>query len=115
MSAKKQLYRVTFHNLGKVYELYAREVGQGGMLGFVEIKDLVFGAKSSVVIDPSEDRLKREFEGVERVHVPIHSVIRIDEVHKEGTGRILEAEGGDSKVTPFPVPIYAPGSDSEGG
>ena len=106
---------MTFHNLGKVYEVYAREVGQGGMFGFVEIRDLVFGAKSSVVIDPSEDQLKREFEGVERVHVPIHSVIRIDEVRKEGTGRILESEGGDTKVAPFPVPIYAPGTDSEGG
>jgi hypothetical protein len=31
-------------------------------------------------VDPSEERLRHEFEGVQRFHVPLHSVIRIDEV-----------------------------------
>ena len=113
MTKKKDpIYRVIFHNEGRVYEIFAREVGQGGLFGFIEVQNLVFGAKSTVVIDPSEDRLRREFEGVDRFHIPLHSVIRIDEVRKEGTGRILEAEN-ESKptVAPFPVPIYAPSKD----
>ena len=110
MSSKNHLFKIVFHNQGLVYELYAREVGQSGIFGFIEISDLVFGATSSVVIDPSEDRLRTEFADVERIHVPMHSVIRIDEVEKTGTGRIIETESG-SNVSPFPVPIYSPPGD----
>lgn len=103
----KRLYRVQFLNQGKVYEIYARKVSQGGMIGFVEVEELVFGERSSVVVDPSEEKLKNEFAGVKSTHIPMHSVIRIDEVERQGTGKITEAEGN---VTPFPV-YYTPGSD----
>ena len=114
MTEKHTIYKVLFHNQGKVFEIYAREVGQGGLFGFVEVADIVFGTKTAVVIDPSEDSLRREFEGVERLHIPMHSVIRIDEVKKEGSGRILEADGSAASVSPFPMPVYTPSSDSEG-
>ena len=110
----ERLYKVVFHNQGMVYEIFAKEVGQGGLFGFIEVQHLVFGAKTTVVIDPTEDRLKTEFEGVERMHIPMHSVIRIDEVRKEGRSRILETSGDGGSVAPFPVPIYAPNRDSEG-
>lgn len=108
--SKDLLYKVLFHNEGKVYELFAREVGQGGLFGFIEVSDLVFGTRTEVVIDPTEDRLRTEFESVTRLHIPMHSVIRIDEVHKPGRSRIHENDSskGGSKVAPFPVPIYAP-------
>lgn len=92
----KPLFRIAFVNHGKVYEVYARKVGQGAMLGFVDVEDLVFGERSTVVVDPSEEKLSTEFSGVRRFHVPIHSVIRIDEVEKRGTARILPFEGGAS-------------------
>ena len=40
----------------------------------------MFGEKSQMVIDPSEDKLRTEFTGVQRSFVPMHSIIRIDEV-----------------------------------
>jgi hypothetical protein len=58
MSKKKHTYRVTFHNQGKVYEVYAREVHQSGLFGFIEIEDLLFGEKTSLVVDPAEENLK---------------------------------------------------------
>ena len=100
MPSKSQLFRVSFHNHGKVYEIYARSVSHGGMPGFVEVEKLVFGEKSMVVVDTSEEKLKTEFEGVERFYVPLHAVIRIDEVAKAGVARI--SAGGD-KVVPFPM------------
>ncbi len=109
-----RLYKVIFHNQGMVYEIFAKEVGQGGLFGFIEVQHLVFGSKTAVVIDPTEDRLKTEFEGVERIHIPMHSVIRIDEVHKQGHSRILETSDEGAKVTPFPVPMYTPNRDTEG-
>ena len=111
MPANKQhLYRVSFMNQGQVYEVFARNVSHGEMLGFVEIEKLVFGEKSSVVVDPSEEKLKSEFANVERFFVPMHSVIRIDEVSKPGPARIVATSGeAGSKVTPFP--LYTLGGD----
>ncbi len=99
----KQIYKVIFHNQGKVYEIYAQEVAQSGMLGFVEIGGLLFGEKSSVVVDPTEERLKAEFEGVKRAYIPMHSVVRIDEVEKQGINKILPRADGDSNVAQFPL------------
>jgi hypothetical protein len=55
-----------------------------------------------VVIDPSEDSLRHEFAGVKRFFVPMHSVVRIDEVDHEGTAKVSSSAGPGS-VSPFPV------------
>lgn len=103
MSKKPSLlYRVSFYNQGKVYEVYARSVSQGGLYGFVEIESLVFGEKSQVVVDPGEEKLASEFADVVRFYVPMHAVIRIDEVSKRGTAKVTPVEDG-GKVMPFPV------------
>lgn len=109
-SAGKTLYRVSFATQGKIYEIYARHVTHGAMLGFVEIEELVFGERSQLVVDPSEEKIKAEFENVKRSYVPIHAIIRIDEVDKQGVSKITKS--GDSNITTFPVPVYTPGGDS---
>lgn len=100
---KPRLYRISFHNQGQVYEVYARNVSHGGMLGFVEVEHIVFGEKSTVVVDPGEEKLKSEFANVSRTYIPVHAVIRIDEVNKPGSARIVPGAGESSKVMPFPV------------
>ena len=104
---EKCIYRIFFNNQGKTYEIYARKVQQGSLAGFVEIEELVFGKKSDIVVDPSEDALKKEFGGVKRLHLPYHSILRIDEVEKEGAGKILSLAGGD-KTVPEPQPDQPP-------
>jgi len=101
------IYRITFVNRGEVYEIYARRVGQGGMFGFVEVEEILFGERSKILIDSSEERLKSEFEGVRRFFIPLHAVVRIDEVDKAGRGRISASEG---TVTAFPLPFATPGT-----
>ena len=108
--AERRLYRVTFLNQGQVYEVYARRVTQGGLLGFVEVDSLVFGTRTQVVVDPSEERLQREFESVKRFFVPMHAVMRIDEVEKQGPARISEAPKGGN-ITSFPIPLFKPAKD----
>ena len=103
---KETIFRINFINQGEVYEVYARHVSQGGLFCFVEIEEIVFGERSQLLIDSSEERLKTEFEGVRRTYVPLHSVIRIDEVEKAGRGRITS---GDGKVATFPMAIMPPG------
>ncbi|MCB1858079.1 MAG: DUF1820 family protein [Gammaproteobacteria bacterium] len=112
MAASKRIYRISFVNQGRVYLLYAETVRQADVYGFVEINGLVFGESSSVVIDPGEEKLRNEFSGVIRTLVPMHAVIRIDEVEKRGQSKILELEQG-TNVTPFPNSIYNPGKGAD--
>lgn len=112
MSKQKHLYRIQFANQGKVYEIYAHEVDHGRMFGFLEIAGFEFGKRTELVVDPSEEKLKDEFAGVRRSFIPMHSVIRIDEVEKRGSARISDADGN---VTPFPVSYYGPSGDTPKG
>jgi hypothetical protein len=95
-----------FVNQGKVYEVYARRVSHGELFGFIEVEELVFGERATVVVDPSEERIKGEFDGVKRTYLPLHSILRIDEVKKQGVSKITALEGG-SNVSQFPVPMYS--------
>lgn len=108
------VYRVTFLNQGEVYEVYARSVSQGGIFGFVEIADLIFRDETKKVIDPSRERIAREFKGVPRTFVPLHAVLRIDQVEREGEARITpgSGQGQRAQVRLFPAPIPAPVLDS---
>ncbi len=96
------IFRVVFVNNGKTYEVYAKSVRQGDLYGFVEIQQILFNNRSGIVVDPSEEKLKAEFQGVKSSQIPIHSVIRIDQVDKQGVAKIGEAS--NSVVTPFPLP-----------
>lgn len=110
--AKKHIYKVVFHQQGNLYELYARSVTHGEMYGFLEVGEIIFGERSAVLVDPSEEKLKSEFAGVKRTYVPIHSVIRVDEVEKEGANKVTPT-GDDGNVTPFPMPSYGPAGDTK--
>jgi hypothetical protein len=103
--AASHIFKVLFVNQGKVYEIYARKVGHGDMFGFIEVEELVFGERSTVVLDPAEERIKSEFAGVKRTYLPLHSVLRIDEVRKQGVSKITTLEGAN--VAQFPVPLYS--------
>ncbi len=107
----KTLYRIVFMSQGQVYEIYARNVGHGSLFGFVEVEKMVFGERSSVVVDPSEEKIKSEFAGVKRTYLPMHSIIRIDEVDKQGKSKISKLEGGN--VAQFPIPVYTPGGTNK--
>lgn len=107
------LFKVVFHNQGKVFEIYARKVGHGNLFGFVEVEELIFGERSSVVVDPAEEKIKAEFDGVKRTYLPLHSIIRIDEVRKSGVSKVSAVDS--SNVTPFPFPVYTPGDSGPRG
>lgn len=106
--AAKSIYRVVFYSQGEIWELYARDIYQSDLWGFIEIESFVFEDASKVVVDPSSEKLRRTFEGVSRSYVPMNAIVRIDEVEREGTPRALKAEG---KVAEFPRPFNLPPRD----
>ncbi|MFT4198220.1 MAG: DUF1820 family protein [Pseudoxanthomonas sp.] len=105
----KPLYKVTFLNHGKVYELYARRVSASAALwGFTEVAELVFDLHEGVVVDPTEERLREEFGDTRVLHLPMHSVVRVEEVERKGASAIRDAASGEKVVTPFPLPARPP-------
>lgn len=90
MSARKQtVYRIFFTSQGKSYEIYARQVNQADLYGFVEVEGILFGERSTIVVDPGEESMRNEFGSIKRLLIPYHAVARIDEVDKEGAGKVL--------------------------
>ena len=98
MGNLSEIYKITFLNKGKVYEVFVKQVYQSDLYGFIEIEDFLFDELSQLVVDPSEEKLKAEFNGVRRSFIPIQAIIRIDEVEKTGVAKI---SSGDN-VTMFP-------------
>lgn len=103
---REPIYKVIFYNQGQIFEVYARQIYQSDLYGFIEIEEMVFGERAQLVVDPSEERLKAEFDGVNRSYIPMHAIVRIDEVAKEGVGKISEAKG--SNIANFPMPAFTP-------
>lgn len=111
---QKKTWKVIFHHDGKLFEIYAKEVVQSNLYGFIEVGGILFGEKSAVVVDPAEEKLKAEFGNVKRTFIPLHALVRIDEVEKQGATRVTAVSGKGAKVTPFPgMPSWSPGKPPE--
>ncbi|MBS7458072.1 DUF1820 family protein [Coralloluteibacterium stylophorae] len=106
--SQKPLYKITFLNAGKIYELYARRVAGSALWGFTEVAELVFDTREGVVVDPTEERLRDEFAGTRVLHLPMQSVVRVEEVERRGQLAIRDAATGEKVVTPFPMPPRQP-------
>lgn len=103
--AASPVYKVIFQNGNQIVEIFARQIYQSDMWGFIEVEELLFGERSQIVVDPAEEKLKSEFSGVQRSYIPLQSVIRIDEVAKEGVARVSDTKPGESaNVASFPMP-----------
>ena len=57
-----------------------------------------------IVVDPTEERLRDEFAGTKMLHLPMQSIVRIEEVEHKRQSVIRDAESGERVVTPFPLP-----------
>ena len=98
------LYRVLFKQDDKIYETYAQYVSDESLVGFVEIEEFIFTdlpLTQSTFEREDSDVLEKIFSGVKRCYIPVHLVLRIDEVSQI---EVLNAGRGEhSNVKPFPV------------
>ncbi len=101
--AKQPVFKIVFYNQGQVYEVYARQIFQSDLMGFIEVEEFVFGERSQLIVEPAEEKLKSEFSTVKRSFIPMHSIVRIDEVDKEGQVKVSDIKSGD-KIAHLPLP-----------
>jgi len=94
----KKTYKVVFYNHEEVFEIFATHVFPSDMYGFIEVEEILFGERSQLLVDPSEEKLKSEFAGVKRTFIPMNSVVRIDEVEQCGVAKVKP-----SQVAQFPT------------
>jgi len=107
--ANQPVYKVIFQNGNQVFEVFARQIYQSDMWGFIEVEEFVFGERSQILVDPSEEKLKNEFNGVKRSYIPLQAIIRIDEVDKEGSGKVSDTGAAAGNVSSFPFTGIPPG------
>ena len=96
-----KVYKVIYYNQDEVYEIYASHVYPSDMYGFIEVEQLLFGERSQLLVDPGEEKLKSEFEGVKRTYIPMNAVVRVDEVERTGQPKVKPVGKGGA-VTNFP-------------
>ena len=66
--------------------------------------ELVFDMHEGLVVDPTEERLRDEFGNTRKLHLPMQSIVRVEEVERKGQSAIRDATTGEKVVTPFPLP-----------
>ena len=107
--SREPVYKVIFQNGSQVFEVFARQIYQSDMWGFIEVEEFVFGERSQILVDPSEEKLKNEFGSVNRSYIPLQSIIRIDEVDKEGSAKVSDVTPAEGNVASFPFAGAPPG------
>ena len=84
--------------------MYARRVASSNIWGFIEVGEFDFDTRQGVLVDPAEERLREEFADTRTLHLPMHNVLRIEEVERRGAAAIRDAHDAGRVVTPFPMP-----------
>ena len=103
MADENPLYRVIFMQNDRMYVLYAKYLSEESLMGFIEVEELIFSdaPPTDLLVDPAEEKpcseLEKEFKDVKRSYIPLHSILRIDEVVKEGTARVVSGVSTDKK------------------
>jgi hypothetical protein len=94
-SRERSYYRVTFTSDRELYQVCARHVSPSDLYGLIELGGFIF-PEQRLVYNPGEERLRREFEGIRRTWLPIHAIVRIDE--------IAESRETEVKIIPLEAP-----------
>ena len=49
----KKIYKIIFIQLGEIYEIFAKQIFQSDMYGFLEVEEFIFSNDDQLVVDPS--------------------------------------------------------------
>jgi hypothetical protein len=82
------LYRVHFKWKEKDVELMARSLDLTHPY-FVSIRDLVFPTEHKLVINPSEEEIRRAFGSADHLMIPFQTVSLIEELPEDSAGKLM--------------------------
>lgn len=102
MTVKEHFFRVMFTQRDQLCELYAKQLAESDMYGFIVIEELVLPPLLPSQKEAGETRQPNEFEDVIRTYLPVHSIVRIDEVEKVDETLPLNPIVGQSNIHLFP-------------
>lgn len=106
MSQRNMFYRVKFVEKGEStpLEVVVSKVGSSEFFGLVTLEGFVFSDRKKFVILPNEDLVRKRFSKTERLHIPYHNLLYVEEFFEEPT---------DLKNIPFIKEVNS--SEQEGG
>jgi hypothetical protein len=82
------LYRVHFKWKEKEVELMARSLDLTHPY-FVSIKNLVFSTEQKMIINPSEEEIRKTFGRADHLMIPFQTVILIEELTENAEGKVM--------------------------
>ena len=62
------VFRVIFQNQGEVFEVYARQIFQSELWGFIELEEFVFNERSQVLV--TRQKTEKCIRRVKRSYIP---------------------------------------------
>jgi hypothetical protein len=94
------IYRIHFRWKEKEIQLKASSLDLSHPC-FVSIKDIIFPKAGRLIIDPSEDEIRKNFSDTINLMIPVNTVILIEEIKEncppEKTSRFTVIEGSGEK------------------
>lgn len=75
------IFRVKFTEHNETFVVFCKFISEESLVGFLEL-DEIFIPESALTEDdsPAMDALKKDLSGVQRMYLPLHVIIRVDEV-----------------------------------
>jgi hypothetical protein len=92
------LYRVHFKWKEKEIQLTAKSLDLTHPY-FVSIKDIVLPEEKKLIIDPSDDDIRKTFGETNHIMIPFQSVILIEELEEEGKTRVMHLRNAGEEKT----------------
>jgi hypothetical protein len=105
---KKKLYRVRFIDQSerKTVEVVVQSVNVSEFMGLVVLENFVFNDNRKLVILPEEDAARTRYGKTDRLHIPYHSLVFVEE---------FDDEPADLKHLPFVREVVSDDKASEKG
>lgn len=85
----ERYYRIQFYDSKKeIMTFFAKKVNPSSFIGLIEVSEILF-MDSEIIINPDDEKVRKEFSGVSSTYLPLNTILRIDEV-ESSRGKIFK-------------------------
>ncbi|MBZ4644220.1 MAG: hypothetical protein PWQ25_180 [Deferribacteres bacterium] len=81
----ERYFRIQFIDSKKeIMTFFAKSVNPSSYIGLIEVSNILY-MDSEILINPEDEKIRKEFKGVKRTFLPLSAIIRIDEIEEPKT------------------------------